>query len=391
MIIKKTQKALLPLYLTSFFQGLIFWYAIEKVFMTSIGFNPMMITISVVTMTIVSIATEIPAGVLADRWSRKKTLVLSMAFLVGSASILGLSNTVFNYMIGVVLFALYNAAYSGLTDSILYDTTMELEDSSKNFNRYFGRSKLYTSIAWVAGSLLGALIGQKYGLQWAYLCSIPSCVFALVAALFVYEPKRHESLDEQTKLVKHVRQTFQHVIRKGHHGWVVICILATSIPMMFLMEVDQLWPLALALPVLWYGPLNAVLLSGPGLGGILADKITSRKHIMIVSLLGLICVSLLSIHHIVPVVVGQFGTITTYMALSIIATGILHDNTPSRIRTGVSSAISTLSSLVIMPLLLSFGYLVKKYSIFTANYMLILVALIVVLSFTKIAINSRSK
>lgn len=382
-------KRLMPLYGLSFFQGLIFWYAVEKVFMTSIGFSPVMITASVVLMTVTSFIVEVPSGILADRWSRKGMLIVSMTALSCAALILGLSKDVPMYLVGVIFAAIYGATYSGLIDSIVYDTMLEQEGSGRHFNRYFGRSKLYTSIAWVVGSLLGAVIAQRYGLRMAFLYSVPSCLFALLSAFVVHEPKLHKAQDENTKLLLHIKQTFRYVFRKGTSGWLIVCIIASAVPMIFLMEVDQLWPLALMLPLLWYGPLNAFLLSGPGLGGILADKVTSTRVYIALSCVSLVSVGMLSVHNIIATATGQFGAIVAFTAMNIIVSGKLHDSIPSRVRTGVSSAVSTLTSLVAMPLLLIFGYLAERYSVFRASLLLLVISVIAVTAFLKIMSSER--
>lgn len=383
-------KQLKPLYFVSFFQGLIFWYSIEKIFMSHIGFSPSTITASVVILNLVTLVSEIPSGILADRWSRKGTLVISMIFLTLAAVVFGVSNIVPTYLFGIMLFAFYAATYSGLMDSIIYDTVLELEGSGRKFSSYFGRSKLYTSTAWVIGSLLGALIAQKYGLRAAFLYSIPCCVLALFAAISVLEPSIHKMTDGQTKLINHVKQTIHYLSQQEGSFLVVLCVITTSIPLAFLMEVDQLWPMALMLPIVWYGPLNALLLSGSGLGAVLAQKLKSSTQLLLLSCLGIISVALLSFRHLESTVIGQFTTITIFTILNVIVTAKLHDSVPSRIRTGVSSAVSTASTLATLPLLLVFGMLVNNYSVFTASYLLVAISLLVFSLFIRLTLSERS-
>ncbi len=357
--------------------------------MSHIGFDPSAITTSVIILALVTFISEVPAGVLADRWSRKGTLVLSMAFLTVAAIIFSASNTIPIYLVGVVCFAVYAAMYSGLIDSIIYDTAVELDGSGKKFSQYFGRSKFFTSLAWVIGSLLGAFIAQKLGLRAAFLASVPSCVLALSAAAAVREPVIHKTFDEQTKLLNHIKLTFRYISKRENTLWVVLCIVATSVPLVFLMEVDQLWPMALMLPLIWYGPLNAVLLSGPGIGGVLAHKLQSSAQWLLLGFMGIVSVALLSIPQLSSVVIGQFATIAIFTALNIIATGKLHDSVPSRVRTGVASAVSTLSTLFALPLLFIFGVLVNNYSIFVANYLLIVISVVVFMLYVKLAFLAK--
>ena len=64
-----------------FLQGLVFWYAVEKLFLRNelnlsyaqLGWVGAAATFSVVIL-------EFPSGILADRWSRKGTLILASVF-----------------------------------------------------------------------------------------------------------------------------------------------------------------------------------------------------------------------------------------------------------------------------------------------------------------------
>ena len=74
-------KRLRPLYATGFIHGFALWYAVEKLFMKSIGFNDFLITIVTITYIVVMTAANLPLGVLADRWSRKGVLYLATCAL----------------------------------------------------------------------------------------------------------------------------------------------------------------------------------------------------------------------------------------------------------------------------------------------------------------------
>ncbi len=120
---------LLPLYIAAFSQGFVLWYPIEKLFMTSIGFNDATIGLMVAAYAAFVPFFETPSGILADRWSRKGVLVLASLALMISSLIGGLSHDVLSYIICAVFWGIFIAMYSGTYDSILYD--MLLEDTGK--------------------------------------------------------------------------------------------------------------------------------------------------------------------------------------------------------------------------------------------------------------------
>lgn len=69
------------IYISHVFTGLVFWYGIEKLFMRSIGISPFGIGLVTATTLTSSLVFDIPSGILADKWSRKGTLMLSAVFL----------------------------------------------------------------------------------------------------------------------------------------------------------------------------------------------------------------------------------------------------------------------------------------------------------------------
>src|SRR5215472_16645861 len=109
-----------PVYVTAFFQGFVFWYAVEKLFMTTIGLNKAAIALATALYIVVMLVANVPFGILADRWSRKGVLYIATAMLALASLICGLSHDFWTYVIGESLWGLFFACYSGIYDSITY-------------------------------------------------------------------------------------------------------------------------------------------------------------------------------------------------------------------------------------------------------------------------------
>lgn len=372
-------RRLLPLYISSFFQGVVFWYAIEKVFMVHIGFTPTTIALQVVVMSVTGLLLEVPSGILADRWSRKGVLVLACLALAFASLILGLSNNVLAYLLASILYGAYFALHSGTYDSMVYDTLIEEQGSRTGYEKYLGYATIFGSVGLVIGSLLGGVLGDKLGLQSTYFLSVPGGILAAIATLFFVEPKIHKA-HAQAKILHHTKQTLQVVFQRGLVAWILVTLLATSVTSSFLLEVDQLWPLALNMSLPWYGPLNALLLLGYGMGGTVAAVLVKKRKLLPASyLLAVLAVSLLLIRVMPVIAVAQFTVIVLYMAFYTIALGMLHDVLPSHLRSGSSSVVNTLINLIFIPLIFIFGILTERYTVFRASYMLLPLAIISVI------------
>ena len=376
-------RRLWPLYVTCMLQGMVLWYAIEKVNMTRIGFSPGTIVTEVVIIYSVSLALEVPSGILADRWSRKGVLAIAVGALALTTLLFGMAHSVNQYLLASVAFGVYFACFSGLTDSIIYDSLLEAEGTAKRFEQLYGRLKTLLSIPLVAGSLLGAVVASRFGLQAAYLWSLPPIILSIGTALLLHEPTLHRQSAE-TKLLLHIRQTFAYVFKRRSIVWLVIAMVAASVLYTTFMQIDQLWPVALHLPLVWYGPLNALLLTGIGVSGYVGAKIAGSRHAQIATALaGVACTWLLTVHQIVVVAVAEFGIICTFGGLFVVANRRLHDSLPSRLRSGASSAVSSAATLCFIPILFGFGWLAKSTSVFAASYALLPIAVLVLIYFSR--------
>ncbi len=349
--------------------------------MKSVGFNALSTTLSIAGMNIVILLSEVPSGILADRWSRKNVMVSSMFVLTLAAVVYSVANSPAIYLLGILLYGLHLALFSGLNETIIYDSLLEINKKRTGYEKWFGYARLVNSVALVLGSLAGGLVAKRYGLHGAYLLSLPSCVAGVIVATFIKEPAIH-SKNQATYLLHHISQTFRVVWRRDTVGWVVLSAVSLGALLMFLLEVDQLWLIALALPLVWYGPVNALLLIGYGLSGSVANKLVElHLRAKLVGALGVVAMLLLTINNVHLVIIGQAVGITIFSSFQIIANGRLHDAVPSRFRAGAASMVSTLTTIIFLPLAYIFGHLAQSHNISIASYLLIPLALVSCVSF----------
>jgi len=159
-VLQRTQRdlrrRLTPLYAAAFLQNLALWVPIEKLFMTSIGFDAASIGVMAAIYAVAVPIFELPSGVLADRWSRRGVLILASIAAIVSVAIGGLSQNVITYMVSALFLGIFFAMQSGTFDSVVYDTVLEETGGSEVFERTIGRVRLAESAALVAGALAGA-------------------------------------------------------------------------------------------------------------------------------------------------------------------------------------------------------------------------------------------
>ncbi len=262
----RLHKRFTPLYLACFFQGFVLWYAIEKLFMKSIGFTSETIAVETITFTTVMLILNIPVGILADRWSRKGVLMLASGALILSSLIGGLSRGFWVYVVSGSFWGVFYACYSGCYDSIVYDTLIEETGTADRFEFYYGRTQVFDSVALVLGSLATTVVTHFLDLRAAYFLTIPFTCCAVIALHYFREPTEHKR--EVAQLIgAHVTATFKAILQKGEVFWIVLTLVLLTIAMRLMLEFNQLWAIALALPLVYFGPVNALLLTSIWLGG----------------------------------------------------------------------------------------------------------------------------
>jgi MFS family permease len=366
-----TSKRLLPLYLGVLFQGIIFWYAIEKLFMTKIGFNDLSIGIMVAAYSLVMVITETPSGILADRWSRKGVLIISSVVLGISAIIGALSHNVPTYVIATLFWGLYAALTSGTYDSIIYDVLVEDKGNADEYETYYGRHKVFEGIAFVIGSLFAGIIAQFAGLRATYWFSLPFIAISIVFLVLFKDPIIHKA-EGLVPIKKHISQTLDSVLKNSSLVLVIVALVALMVVNTAIYEFSQLWFIAVAAPLIIFGPGNALVVSSWSLGGLFSKYVKGSRRILLICTVMLIASISLSLTHLIWFIIAAQTILSIgIVSLSVVLTHQLHDKLPSRVRAGASSAVSTFSVIIIIPLAIVFGFLATQHTIFVANILLI--------------------
>lgn len=364
-------RRLLPLYLAVFCQGVVFWYAIEKVFMTNIGFNEAGIGAMVAAYSAVMLLVETPAGILADRWSRKGVLILASVALGLSALLGGLSAGPALFVISTLFWGMYSALSSGTYDSIIYDVLQEEEGTSKRYEKFYGRHKIVEGLAFVVGSLSGGVMAQLIDMRATFFYSLIPIALSIVLLWLFKDPTIHKA-EPAASLKDHISQTLHAILRKRTLLTILVSLVALTVVLSSLYEFSQLWLIALAVPIIFYGPASALLFASWSIGGMIASLLRSRDRLLItcaVMLASAICLSIS--HAVLLIVIAQTILAIGIVGVTVVLTHQLHDQLPSRVRAGASSAVSTMASIAIIPTALVFGTLAHAQSIFVANILLV--------------------
>jgi MFS family permease len=361
------EKRLRPLYLTSFLQGFALWYAVEKLFMRSIGLSDALIAISTSIYFVVMMVANVPIGVLADRWSRKGVLHLATIALIGTSVVCGLAHSFLVYTIGTSIWALFYACYSGTYDAIVYDVALEETGSAEGFERHYGRAQMAEFLGILGGALTSVLVVQLWTIRATFFLTVPITCCAFLTLHAFKEPLLHKARNEP--LSAHLGQIVQAFLSNWTVARIVICMVCAAQIMRLLFEFSQLWYLALGLPKYFYGPFDALLLSGAVAGGYLASKLpVGRLAVLATAIFTLAISSGLFVKLAPAVIAAQSLTMAGIVILTVTLSRYLHNEMPSTIRTGASSVAAGAGYGVFVPVAITFGLTSQHQGIFHASW-----------------------
>ncbi|HEY6597761.1 MAG TPA: MFS transporter [Pseudomonadales bacterium] len=181
-------------YAYGYARELVLIFPVYAIMMGEHGVSPIELSILFFVWSASALVFEVPSGVIADRYSRKRLLVAA-ALIRGSVFVIWwLVPDFTGYLVGFVVWSLGSSLVSGTSESFLYDTLRTTPDAAsahdRTFARIYGRGMVAHSLG-VATALLGGGYLAESGYEWGLALSIvaPWVAAAIVAFGFVEPPR----------------------------------------------------------------------------------------------------------------------------------------------------------------------------------------------------------
>jgi MFS family permease len=352
-----------------FFVGFVFWYGIEKIFLTDqLHIGPTGIATAVTLYTVMTLFLDVPASVIADRWGRKRMLVVAVLCFILANIVLGSAQSFAVYLIGTVFWALFTISYGGTFEAILFDS-LKQEKREKSFQKIDAWSRLFFMLGISISSLLSGFLAEQLGLRAAYFLSIIPLVLGLIALFITKEPRvYHDNEDAEVIMKKgyvaHLVHAFRTVWRSPTLRLVAFAMIIMFFIQTPLYEFNQyIYIVLFKSPVLVgiFGGLGGFMLA---VGFFVAIKRAFDPRILLILTgIAIMMVSLLasnfSLFFLAFVLAGAA------MLENALQTDLQHA-TSSRTRASVTSAVYFAGNVLIIPFVFLFGAIAEHQSIWSA-------------------------
>lgn len=103
---------------------------------------------------------EVPSSYMADRWGRKKTLVVGVLLSIACDAVWLFGHGFFLIFLGFFLNGLAYACFTGTDEALLYDSQRELGEEEQSLKK-FGHYDSAQNIAKIITPFLGALLARN--------------------------------------------------------------------------------------------------------------------------------------------------------------------------------------------------------------------------------------
>ena len=246
-------------YAFKLFDAFILIFPLYVVMFADAGLTPVQISICLIAWSAVNFVLQVPSGVIADRYSRRRILALAQLGRGAGFAVWFVYPHFWGFLFGLLLWGAKSAFTSGTFEALLYDELKAI-GSTDTYTRVFGRTRAVQAVGVLLAALGSAAIA-RYGYRPALLASAGSALLALVAALALPEAPAQASVTK-TDYLGHLRQGLAISFREP----VVLNILVFSSFVLALgAALEEFWPIfgakvGLARPViaLFVGAQNAI-------------------------------------------------------------------------------------------------------------------------------------
>lgn len=358
------------LYAFRFFSALIPAYVIERLYWEERGMTIQMVVYTEMIYAVTIVLLEVPTGVMADRWGRKRMLVLSALLGCGEFVLLLAAEEFWHFALVVLLAGVSRSAASGAENALLYESLSQ-QGRASSFEKELGRLNVFDFAAAIIAALCGSMLAGRFGLELNYWLSLGSTVIALLVSLLLKEPARAGcSVPEEAAIPfrQYVAESLRFFRTNPGVRTVVLSGMVTGSALGFIDEFWQLYANRLGTPVVFFGLLSAALMVLRMPGNLLAHALVSRFNYR----LPLIAVTaVFAIGFTVAALSRDYIGLTAMLAVCFfsgvmepVAAGYVHHRTDSSMRATIDSFQSLGLNLLHLAAGLGFGYFSTRYDVF---------------------------
>ncbi len=345
-------------YLSRFFFDFILIYAVEKLFFVSRGLNLSQIGVLLFMWSVMTLILEVPTGILADRWSRRKMLILAGMFFSTCYIIWIFSHSFEIFLLGFFFRTLGSTFTSGTLQAYLYDF-LKLHNQEGQFEKIWGKGNALRTLGTGVAVFLGGILSQvSYSLP---LVISAISVFIVSVITFLWPEIKIVTPTGEENYWVFVKSAIKTVGKNRNLLRIVLYSVIIFAAFSDLEEFNDIYLNFLGFPNYLMGIIFALAMVAQSLASSIAHKFKnySWTTLNITAIIGMIILLLTAwIRHPLMVIgVLLLGVILEFSR--VLSDGIIQKEVSQHQRATLTSLNSFVSNII--PIQLAFGFIAFRF------------------------------
>lgn len=362
---------------------MMFWFGIEQLFLDNIIQDSSARMWTTIAFTGGLLLFDVPTGMLADAFGRKRAVLVGFIVLIVSLLLLGTSSNVLIYALAALLYSLYWSFINGASQALLYEHLKSI-DLSHLYARNQGSIYAFGFIGAAIANVASGFIAQEFGLRAPYYLSLVPAIIAFIVALGLPESKRATS-EASKRWYAHLDEVTSVIRRRPRILISAATFFVTVMVALTFGEFGQILILSYGVSTTALGIWWAVVATAAAGGRLLAHRM--QKFPVASILLFIVAIVLfISTHSTLGLILYCVVYALNELVWNVAETNI-QDETPSNIRSTMLSSFSFIGNTLAIPVVIWFNHLLQSSSIQSANqttgvfYVGLLMAIITIYTF----------
>ncbi|KKR14157.1 MAG: Transporter, major facilitator family [Candidatus Falkowbacteria bacterium GW2011_GWA2_39_24] len=329
--------------------------------------------------SIFNFVSEIPTGIIADLYGKRKSIALSKFLIFTSFVFFGFATSFWFFVLAQIIYELGQSFRSGTETAYAYDY-LQQNPKEPSYTEVKGKQKFYARIGESLAAAIGGLIASHFGYNMVFfVAAIPAFINWLMNLTWV---TIKESTDKFN--LRNSYQHIRHAFRKFKNSTLIIITINITIFTAVLAALNkfvQPYMANVGIPIATIGLVYALALGFTALitrySYKLEQKFGDIKTMNWLSVLAIIPALIIGLGYssIIGVILF-FLVVIAENIRSPIENSIFHDNISSKERATMGSILELIKSLGKIAILPLAGYLTETFSMATAILIMALLLLI---------------
>ena len=318
-----------------------------------------------------AIVLELPSGALSDHFDRRwllvaAPLVKALCFVTWAVA----GGNFWLYGLGFLFWSIGQALFSGTKEALLFER-LEAAGRSDDYDKMLGREHAVNQLGIGLGALAGGFVAFTLSMDATLWLCLPPLLLGALLALQLVDVRASHTARREAAGTPHYLSHFGNAIgefrRHPQIRFLTIYVAGGLIVLEILEEFDQLYYLAVGLPVWGFGIVDFLVLGAHALASVVAYRLAGRTALgwmlpLAAGVMLIVAAQAPSVWMLIPLIMA-------YVAIA--PANVLAEARYQQVMDGVSRATTT-SALVVaqniagIGLTLGFGYLAEITGILPA-------------------------